>query len=281
MTSLADVNGRIRNGSKTSHVAWAEVVTEDVGSWTFTQFHTECMAMLREVLDAFDVLPTRTREKFARYAPSWWNALVQPGRDWAGDFARIISEASLDMLESLADVLEVQLGPRKSQTVEVLRRSVERLTEEVEGAPALTASVRAQILADLAHVTDLLQQVETFGVQHVVTAVEKVAGRVMTEAAKSPTRTLKRLVVEFAVVLALLQPVVQDVEQIVGSIRSLFGVEAVEGSPPDTVESTVVDICNVCVPKALPAGPIGATEDSTTPDDEEVVDAEVVEDEDN
>jgi hypothetical protein len=211
--------------------------------------------LLREVLDALSTLPTGSRGRFARYVPAWWNALIQPTKHWGADYAKLIDQPSLDMLGSLADVVEVQSGPSNPHTVEILKKSVDQLLRDVDATPDIPDAVRAQIRADLNHIAWLLGHVDTFGVQHAVAEVEKVAGRVVAEAVKRPKSGLKELALGLAAVLALLAPATENLETIVGNVRSVFGIEAATSPQQDLVQSTVVQVYDQCTTKELTAGP--------------------------
>lgn len=279
---LADVNGRIKHGHKTGQHAWVDVAGSPVGSMEFIDFHTEAVTLMREVLDALDNMPAASRDRFSRYVPAWWDALIQPGRGWGADYATLIDQSTLDHLGSLADVMEALGGPTNPQAVEILRRGVDRLLVDVKAADDIVPNVRAQIVADLEHIAGLLSQVETFGVQHAAAEVQKLTGRVVAEAVKAPTGGLTRVALQLSVVLALLAPVTTDVETIVGNLRSVFGIEAAASPGQDVVQSTVVEIYEACTPKALPPGSNASFKELPAgSSDDEPVDAEVIEDGDN
>ena len=272
---IAEVQGRFDTPNiTTAYHAWGSVVGDSIETATFARFHAEVVTLLREVTEDLTMLSPSAQQRYSQYLPHWWTAVVLPRKDWATDGTFLIGATHLDLLGSLADVMEsraLSVGPSNPQTVDILKQGVSFLLNATKGANDLPAHIQDQIVADLEHVLWLLDHVDTFGVDHTVAAMEKVTGKAVAEAAKAPTSGLKRVAIGLVATLALLAPATTDVTTIVGNVRSAFGVSAAppEQEGEDVVQSTVVEIYTVCTTKQLTAGPADA-------DGGEVVDAEVV-----
>lgn len=263
-----------RAARRSAYHAWGEVAGVKVDSADFARFHSEAMVLVQNVAESLQALDPSRREKYSGYLPQWWDALVRPRVDWASQGQQIIDEAPLHMLAALADLLESRaevLAPRNPQTAEMLERAVQHLLGEVEGLTDLPEPVRVQIKADLQHIAWLLQNVDTFGVDHVVEAVERTAGRVVVEATKaSSAPSLKMFGIKLVAALAMVASLTDSVVQITEDVRSIFGIEAhAEGGDGDAIQQTVVEIHSACTVPQLTTGPASP--------DGEPVDAEIVE----
>lgn len=257
----------------TAYHAWVAVVGHHIETPEFARFHAEALTLLREVTEDLTTLSPASQQRYAQYLPHWWTAVVLPRADWATEGTRVIDETHLHLLGSVADVVEeraLSLGPSNPQTVDMLRQGITFLLNETREVTDVPRHIRDQIVADLEHVLWLIDHVDTFGVDHTVAAVEKVTGKVVAEATKAPSSGLRRVAIGLVAALALLTPVTTDVATIVGNVRSTFGIDASGPAGEDVLQTTVVQIYNVCTTQELTAGPAAVDED-------EPVDAEIVE----
>lgn len=257
--------------------AWQKVVGHKITTPTFVRFHAEVVELVSEVAEGLQLLDASRREKYERYLPAWWAAVVVPNRPWASDDRAIIEPAALDMLASLADLMEARVGPSAAygdQASESLKRAVEHLIKQVKTSTDLSPQVRDQIIVDLRHVLWLLERVPTFGMDHAVVAAEKVAGKVAQSAARTSSRGLRGVAAGLTFALAYVVTPGANVTTIMTNVKDLFG--AAETAHPtrdadDVVVNTVVQVYNVVSPQpALPPGPPANQSDET-------VEAEVVE----
>lgn len=271
---LFEVNKR--TGSRSAYHAWQDVVRAEVGSSAFAQAHAEAAALLSEVVEDLWTLEMGPQKRYLQYLPAWWEALVRPRSDWAQMKTHIIKQVDLDMLGGLADLLETRAsidGPRNPQASEALTNAVTHILRMIQDGTDIPLPVRDQIVADLKHVLWLLARVETYGMDHAVAAVERVAGRVTAAATRTRSQRLKKASVALTAALAISATITTDLETIVENIQSVFGLppEADPGNVEDIVESTVIEMSQVCVTKALTPG-------GSTTEGADAVDAELVED---
>lgn len=271
------MQGRITTANGSAWQAWQAEAGREIASAGFARLHAEAMSLLGSVAESVQGLPGNQRDRYAGYLPHWWAALVRPRDDWATVKKGIIEEQHLHMLAALADVLEGRaeaISPRDPQIVDRLRRTVDHLLGEIDAMSDLHAPVRAQIMADLRHIAWLLANADTFGVDRAVEAMERTAGKVVVEATKTGSWSLKKVAVMMVAALSMTAAGTGSVAQIAADVRSTFGIETVsgpDGKQTDKVEQTVVEVYNVCTVPQLESGP--ATSDG------EPVDAEIVGDE--
>lgn len=266
---LDQVGGRIGNADKSAWHAWGAVANAQVMTAEFARFNAEVMALFQSVAEDVQSLTEIQQERYSVYLPQWWDALVRPRHDWVEGGRGITESAPLHMLAGLADLLESRtelLGERRPQTVEILARAVKHLQGEVERLTDLPKSVRAQILADLDHIAWLLSHADWFGVDHAVEAMERTAGRVVVEATKTRSTSLKCVGVGLFAALTFVSGVTGSVAQIADDVRSTFGIEAEADAGKDPVMQ-VLNVCQVEVKQV------------TSVPDGEPIDAEIVEDE--
>lgn len=270
---MAKVAGRAVKQEQSVYHAWQAVSGLKIASADFARFHTEAMTLLQTVTESVQSLPPHQQERYLSYLPQWWDAMARSRFDWAEKGRAFIEPAALDMLGGLSDLLEARAelrAPRGPQTRETLTRAVNYLLNDVEGKADLPASVRAQIVADLKHISWLLENVEWFGVDHAVDALEQATGRVIVEATKSPSsRPLKSIGIQLVAALAVISAGTASVAQIADNVRSTFGIEAADETGGDSVEEAVKRVYIVQDSRTLTAVP--------APSGSEPVDAEIVE----
>lgn len=196
---IADVNSRIGNADPSAYHAWPSVTGEAATSSGFAKYHAEVVGLFSEVVEAPSTLAPSRQVRYELYVPAWWAAIVRPNNDWAGSGqgqAKIIDQASLDLLAALADVVENRAsisGTSNPQASEILAKAVGLLIVDAEGDTELSGPVREQILADLRHVAWLLANVDRFEVGHAVAAAEKVTGTVVVAATTTGSKRLKKV----------------------------------------------------------------------------------------
>jgi hypothetical protein len=270
---IARVNSRIGHAERSAYNSWQVVSGLQHDSPDFARFHAEVMALFGEVAEGVQALSPPQQERYAQYLPQWWAAIVQPRMDWATDNKKIIEPAPLNMLGALADLLEARAplgGPSNPHATDILMKAVAMLLGEVEAETTLLPTVRDQIVADLKHVLWLLEHVGTFGVEHAVAATERVIGKAVAEATKSPSQVLKKIAVGLTAALAMTASNTTSVETIAANVRTTFGITSGASGHvgEDMVQNTVVQIYNVCTTKELLPGTVAG--------DDEPVDAEIV-----
>ena len=200
---LAQVQSTSEKAGGSTWEHWESVANAGPGGADFARFHAETMELLSEVEEALGTLSQTAQERYDKYLPEWWTALVQPRSDWQTTRG-IIGPSDLDHLASLADVLEAKAGPVVDpQAHVILRRAIDLVIAEVEQDTALPANIREEILTDLRHVLWLLSEVNTFGVDHAVAAAEKTLGKIAARAVRTGSDKLKRAVIMVAAALTL------------------------------------------------------------------------------
>lgn len=283
--ALHDILDRVQSRTAEGELnwsAWGTVSHLSTGGAGFARYHAEAMELLSEVAEAVATLSPAAQDRYRKYLPAWWNALVRPRNDWQGTRG-IIDASDLDHLASLADVLEAMAGPGlDSRAPEVLYTAVGLVIAQVEKDTGLPHTVREQILADLRHVQWLLENVGTFGVDHAVAAAEKVTGRIVRHATTTRSGRLRAAAVSLATALTLISGATGELDKIVTDVRHMFGItaQADDAGEKDVIHEVVVEVYNACVPKQLTAAPtsVDAVEE-VSPGADEVVDAEVIEEE--
>lgn len=275
---IAAVQRGIPQSEGTSYHAWQRVSGHNVGTSDFARYHAEVVELVREVAESLRTLDDVPQRRYEAYLPAWWAAVVLPRRDWVAA-GELLEESSLDMLGSLGDVLEsraLTVGLPNPHAPEMLAKAVSFLMAEVEKEVTLPPTVREQVLADLRHVVWLLDNVSAFGVDHAVAATEKAAGSVLRAASVSRSLSLKKIAVGLFTALTLVNGATASVDETLTNVRHIFGVSA-DASPTttDDVHDVVVQIYEVCVPKALTEAPRPRAIE--TLELSERVDAEIVE----
>lgn len=253
--TFAAVDGGI-TASHSPYHSWKEVSGYATESSDFARYHAEVMALVGDVVEELQTLEPRQRERYAQYLPAWWAAIVRPRRDWAARATEIIDTPSLHLLAMLADLLESRAsltGTTTPKAPEMHRKAVLLLVDDIEREADLRASVQTQVLADLRHILWLVDHVDTFGVDRVVGAAQKVAGRASYVAVTWRVPALKRVAVAITTVLALAGPTAASMDTVVMHVKHVFGVI---GAVPvdDDVQQVVVQVYNACAQKALDLG---------------------------
>ncbi|MDF8266092.1 hypothetical protein [Luteipulveratus flavus] len=274
---MAQISQRVSTTSETPYHAWQKVAGCEVPSREFAVYHAEVLTLFGEVEASLLPLPRGTQERYAKYLPTWWDALARPRNDWAASASAFVAPEPLDMLASLADYLEERRGPDaapRARRAEVLHTAVETMLHHVQQDDTLPTTVRDQIAADLKHVLWLLGKVDTFGVEHAVAATEKATGKILTLSATSGLARIKAIGAGLVTVLAVTACATGSVAAITSDVRETLGIS--QGDATDThiemVQNTVVEICEAHPPKELLPGKGQQT------GGDEVVDAEIVDD---
>lgn len=276
---LNSVASLLPDTDQTAYHAWMRVSGFAIESVDFARFHAEVIELLSEVEEAVRGLPEIQRGPYVDYLTSWWEALVLPRTDWAAPRHQLLEPSHLHLLGALAGVLEARAlvtGLPNPDAAGTLRRAIVFLLSEVESDLDLPVTVREQIVADLRHVLYLLDNAELFGVDHAVTATEKVLGKVLVRATTSGSGKLKQLAIGLVAALAITAGASSDLETIVTNVKSTFGLTAEASTTAEhenVVQSVVVKVYNECVPKQIAVGPAEPTSEGG----DEAVDAEIVE----
>lgn len=273
--ALHDILARVLELSQgeSIHNAWQETTGHPPPSADFARFHAATTALLSETVEDIARLHPSRQDRHLKYLPAWWLAVVRPRYDWATQGANVpplIASSDLDHLAAAADAIEDHValaGGGNPQAVEVMGRAVDYLQGLVREATDIPPQVRDQIITDLAHITWLLQSVGVFGVEHATRAFEATTAKVGAAAARTPSVGLKRLWAAFVTALVLVSAPLEAASSVVENVTSLFGLE--QGDK--IVQSTVVEVHQTCVQKAITATPTQAADGDT------VVDAEIVE----
>lgn len=257
--------------------AWQKTTGYGHTSADFARLHAATTALLNETVEGLTRLQPTRRERHLKYLPDWWSALVRSRFDWASkgqNVPPLIERSDLDHLAAAADAIEdhaALTGTGNPHAAEYLERAVGYLQGLVVDATDIPTPVRDQILADLAHITWLIQNVDVFGVEHATRAFEATTAKVGAAAVRTPTAGLKKLWAACVTALVLVSTPLEAASSVVENVTSLFGVE--QGD--DIVQTTAVEVHQTCVQKAIEA-PQTATEQ----DDDGIEDAEIVEEDD-
>lgn len=290
---LDSVNAQVAANSSVYH-AWQKVAGVRLETSKFAAFHAEVGALLNEVLETVRALPQADAGLYTPAEHAWWWAVTRPRADWHTIKDELLDQRDLALLGALAHVVEARrvavAGPPHASEVDVLHKGVLLILGQVESADDLPAAVRDQIEADLRHVQWLLENVDTFGVQHAREAAEAVSGRVTAAAAKDRSPRLRRCAVGLAAVLVVASGPAADLAVVTESVAGVFGLgeesQSDDATPTVTLE-VVQEVYNACTPKALESGPSKDRDDETedgraaTSDEEDILDGESVEDEDD
>lgn len=262
-----------------AYQAWGAIAGASVTTGEFAAFHAECAALLSEVLESLRALPAGSQTRYLKYVPSWWSALVEPRNDWAA-VKSIATTSDLDHLESLADLVEQRaqaVRPVNVQTLSMLRETVGFLLGHLERPDNdVPEPVRDAVVTDLSHVMWLLEKVDTFGLDHAVAAAEQVTGKTVVAATRSRSKTLKSVAAGLVAVLGIIGVATGQVDEIATNVKHTFSITSdtpAQAEDSDPVQVTVNQIVKICTPKEL--GPGQGAQQSA---DDDVIDAEVIDD---
>jgi len=247
-------------GSVTLATAWAAVLEADFGSEEFVRRHSEVVALLADFLGLVNADPdVRRRARNAEYGAAWWLALVHPTANWEdGSMAQgagVIQKSDLDMLITIADVLEGGgdgVGPG-AEELDQLRSAVVAVITEIEDA-GLPLGLRTQLLHDMDHVIWCLDNCEMFGSGSVQRAAERATGAVIATIPRIPEGGRKSWK--------------QHAMDLIAALTLLSGVNVAGQTAIEATQHTVKMIENMF------SGTDPATD--TDPDDSDIVDAELV-----
>jgi hypothetical protein len=177
---LADFNG---SGQIIVINAWAEALQAPKGTYDFAERHAEVMGLWMDVRDEIKSLtPESLRKRLERSMLSWWNAIVLPDSDWENATVRsMINPSDLDMLATVGDLVESQLGSLQSVSVD---SDLNRLREECEDWLSIVGDTdevadeafRQTLLSQISHLIWLIDNASFFGIPRIVRSGDQITG---------------------------------------------------------------------------------------------------------
>lgn len=173
-------------GSTPVPSAWGEVLGADPGSAELARRHAQAVVLLADTARDIDALPLASRERYDRYLPAWWRAVVGTDQHWnfsVNNTARaIISSSDLDHLASAADHIEAMLGgtslaPRED-ALDRLAADVEDWRTLLDDTPDLPTALAGQLRSQLDHLLWLVEQAPRFGASAAARAADEALGTI-------------------------------------------------------------------------------------------------------
>ncbi|MFC9249171.1 hypothetical protein ACFT7S_35590 [Streptomyces sp. NPDC057136] len=151
----------------------------------FARRHAEVVNLLLLTTQQLYALPERSRDRFLRYVPAWWNAIIQPKGNW-GDNGRpavnVVGQDVLDHLESAADIIAGSLvgsdaAPRSSDLEEISQQCQDWVVF-LQGIDAseIDGPIRDQLIVQLEHIIWLIAHVDLFGGARVAGETSRAIG---------------------------------------------------------------------------------------------------------
>lgn len=206
---------------------------------------------------------------YQRNAEAWAAPMYFPGRGWGHQSTGLVDQAALDVLSGLASgiraALDTQLLVVKAEQIKAAARLVQETRDAVAADRTMPGDVRKLILRRLADIQWAMDEIGSFGADGVENAVERLMAAMARAPEKAKTATSwKRVACTLGVLWAVFSTG-SDVNDDLKAWGALIpGIEA---------QSKVV-------PKALESGATGASSTHADDADQEVVDAEVVDESD-
>jgi len=173
----------VGSGDNSPTEAWAAVLDAPYGSLEYARRHAEAVALYSGTLAHLASLPDRSRERFEKYAWSWWMGITAPMHAWGTrvDMKGVVDPAALDQLGSVADLIESRLaGSLAVTTPDADLRDLRSVSQEwidtLLKDSDLAQPLRLHLLQDLHHIMWLIDHVELFGVARVAAVGQQVVG---------------------------------------------------------------------------------------------------------
>ncbi len=163
---------RVRESGKGQYVqGWVSVLDAEMSSAEFCKRHAEVVNLLSLTIQQLHALPDRSRDRFMRYVPAWWNVVIQPKANWADNGRAAIQIADLDLLdhlESAADIILSNLAgsegaPAGTDLSEMSRQCQEWIEILEMDNGNIDNVIKSQLISQLRHVIWLVENVEIFG----------------------------------------------------------------------------------------------------------------------
>lgn len=172
--------------AKSLKEAWADALDCEYESLEFTKRHAEVLSLYRGALAQIAALPDTARQRYEKYAWTWWIALTGPDVSWSQklNFSDLLPEHTLDQLAGVADLVEARMsggriGP-SAEKLEELRSACEEWIDVVSSETDLPDQLRAELLLNLRHVIWLVENAKLFGLARVSAAGQTLIGEVAT-----------------------------------------------------------------------------------------------------
>ncbi|MFI8768431.1 hypothetical protein ACIGN6_26485 [Streptomyces sp. NPDC053792] len=175
------------SGAQNFRGGWARALGAEWGSSEFARRHAEVTGLLAETIQQVQALPEAQRNRYSRYFPQWWTAVVQPDLNWAdaGRPARVlVTQETLDHLASAADLLQSVLGGTCSapagSNLDGLRESCDSWLELLAETPneELAPALRDEIAAQIRHLLWLIDHASLFGTARISREATSVIGTI-------------------------------------------------------------------------------------------------------
>ncbi|MFE3900690.1 hypothetical protein ACFXPY_10065 [Streptomyces sp. NPDC059153] len=164
---------------------WVKALEAEWDSVEFTKRHAEVVNLLLLTIQQLQALPERSRDRFMRYVPAWWSAIIQPKVNWADNgrpAVNVVGQDILDHLESAAEIIAGSLVgsdavPRSGDLNEISQQCQDWIAflQEIE-ASEIDGSLKDQLIAQLEHVVWLIEHVDLFGGARVAGEASRVIG---------------------------------------------------------------------------------------------------------
>ncbi|GAA3061974.1 hypothetical protein GCM10017562_29010 [Streptomyces roseofulvus] len=176
-----------QSGAQNFRSGWAKALGVEWGSSEFARRHAEVAGLLAETIQQLHALPEAQQDRYSRYFPQWWTAVVQPDLSWAdaGRPARVlVTQETLDHLASAADLLQSVLGGTRSAPVgsnlDGLKESCASWLDLLAQTPdeELAPIVREEIAAQIRHLLWLIDNAELFGTARISREATSVIGSI-------------------------------------------------------------------------------------------------------
>ncbi|MFC8529480.1 hypothetical protein [Nocardia sp. NPDC057227] len=224
------LNRVVRSRESTIAKSWSAALEAPIGSHEFIQRHCEVVRLFTAVHQRLLGLPEgdRARSRSLQYLPSWYDVVV-PREHWQSPEvppSDLIESPVLGLLESVGDIFDLQ--DREAGTA-VDRTALERLRESLHAwrdlldETALPETLATQIRHQVAHIEWLLENVELFGAEPVVTAASQLLGTGVSTMSRRPSLA-KRTATAMAGIILFLTQVEDGIDLASGVLDGLVQV---------------------------------------------------------
>ncbi|MEV0359748.1 hypothetical protein AB0H71_27205 [Nocardia sp. NPDC050697] len=239
------LNRVVRSRESTIAKSWSAALAAPIGSHEFIQRHCEVVRLFTAVHQRLLGLPEgdRARNRSLQYLPAWYDVVV-PREHWQNPEvppSDLIETPVLGLLESVGDIFDLQ---DREVGAAVDRAALERLRESLHAwrdllnETTLPETLATQIRHQVAHIEWLLDNVELFGGEPVVTAAGQLLGTGVSTMSRRPSLA-KRAAAAMAGIILFLTQVEDGIDLANGVLEGLVEVrESIVGLLDGTPQLT-------------------------------------------
>lgn len=170
----------VDSGGKTVDAGWQSALGSTPSDKNFPRKHAEVVNLFAGTQSYLLSLPEGQvdREIYGKYLPSWYNAVVfrKPWDNNQYPARAIITAAELDQLGGLGSLLgRTERAVLDDTSMEKLKKGLAKWRELLDES-GISKDIKEQIKAQVDHITWLLENIETFGPNPVVREARSLVG---------------------------------------------------------------------------------------------------------